>query len=79
MFAGLTATPLHLPQLCGDIKHLRWTLMQVIYIHIRTYIYIHIRTYTYIYIKHLRWTLMQVHGGADLDFMIHKVPFYVHA
>ncbi|EKX34264.1 hypothetical protein GUITHDRAFT_166257 [Guillardia theta CCMP2712] len=38
---GLTATPLHLPQLCNDIKH-------------------------------LRWTLMQVHGGADLDFMIHK-------
>ena len=27
--AGLTATPMHLPQLCDDIKHLRWTLMQV--------------------------------------------------
>jgi hypothetical protein len=27
--AGLTATPMHLPQLIGDIKHLRWTLMQV--------------------------------------------------
>lgn len=39
--AGLTATPMHLPQLTDDIKH-------------------------------LRWTLMQVHGGADLDFMIHK-------
>eukprot|EP00286_Rhodomonas_abbreviata_P000694 CAMPEP_0181291048 /NCGR_PEP_ID=MMETSP1101-20121128/1749_1 /TAXON_ID=46948 /ORGANISM="Rhodomonas abbreviata, Strain Caron Lab Isolate" /LENGTH=1087 /DNA_ID=CAMNT_0023395393 /DNA_START=89 /DNA_END=3353 /DNA_ORIENTATION=+ len=38
---GLTATPMHLPQLTDDIKH-------------------------------LRWTLMQVHGGADLDFMIHK-------
>jgi len=27
--AGMTATPMHLPQLIGDIKHLRWTLMQV--------------------------------------------------
>jgi len=27
--AGMTATPMHLPQLCDDIKHLRWTLMQV--------------------------------------------------
>lgn len=27
--AGMCATPMHLPQLIGDIKHLRWTLMQV--------------------------------------------------
>ena len=27
--AGMCATPMHLPQLTDDIKHLRWTLMQV--------------------------------------------------
>jgi alpha-glucan,water dikinase len=27
--AGLTHTPLHMPQMINDIKHLRWTLMQV--------------------------------------------------
>jgi hypothetical protein len=26
----MKATPLFLPQLLGDIKHLRWTLMQVL-------------------------------------------------
>ena len=26
---GMTASPMHLPQLTDDIKHLKWTLMQV--------------------------------------------------
>jgi alpha-glucan,water dikinase len=27
--AGMIANPMHLPQLIGDMKHLRWTLMQL--------------------------------------------------
>jgi len=36
---------MHLPQLCDDIKHLRWTLMQVVFCPPYSYAYAYAYSY----------------------------------